>query len=72
MSRSHEMSRDDLRRHAKQASRSAIRKAAQKDVPFAVQQGKRIIKVFPDGHKEVVGHLDKAFVRISKKTYSMS
>ncbi len=61
-----------LSKYAKAASAKAIDEARAKGIPFAVQEGKNIVKVFPNGHKEVVGHLDKAFIRVSKKRYAMA
>jgi len=65
-------STEELKRFAKAASCDAIRKAVQSNVPYAVQEGRKIVKFYPDGRKEVVGQVDKAFVRISKKTYKMA
>ncbi len=72
MTERREVSNKDLSKHAKAASRAAVRRACEMKVPFAVQEGKKIVKIFPDGHKEIVGQVEKAFVRIPKKRYSMA
>lgn len=72
MTEKREVSNKDLNRYARAASRAAARKARKMNVPYAVQEGKNIIKIFPDGRKEVVGQVEKAFVRIPKKRYSMA
>lgn len=67
-----DLSRKELKRYAAAGSRKAISKASEMNVPFAVQQGRDIVRVFPNGRKETVGHVDKAYVRIPKKRYKMA
>ncbi len=62
---------DELAVQAKKASKRAIERAKALEVPYTVQEGKRIIKYHPDGTKEVIDVLPKAYFQPKKMDYKL-
>lgn len=62
----------ELIKAAARASAKAVSRTREAGGPITYQQGKKIIKEYPDGTKEVVQLLEKAFVRVKKKRLNLS
>ncbi len=67
-----EISTETLERCARSASRNAVRRAHDLNIPIVVQQGRDIVRVYANGDKEVVKRLPKAYVRIAKKRFTLA
>lgn len=61
----------DLEKCAKAASKKAVERAKALRIPYTVQEGKKIVEHQPDGSIQVIGMLEKAYVRPKKKHYRM-
>ena len=62
---------DELAIQAKKASKRAIERAKALKIPYTVQEGKKIVKYYPDGKKEVIDVLPKAYVRTPQGKYTL-
>jgi hypothetical protein len=62
----------DLRDCAKAASTQAVRNAKASNVPYTVQEGRRIVQHQSDGSKTVVGQLNKAYAKPAGKRYKVA
>ena len=67
-----EISTEELQQCALQASTEAQARAKALKIPYTVQKGKSIVRRNPDGSKEVVGKLPKAYVRPKQKCYRVA
>jgi len=56
---------------AREASVRAGQRALALGVPVAKRQGNQIIRLYPDGHTEVIQNLEKPDVRPSKRRYTV-
>jgi hypothetical protein len=65
------MTTKDLDRSAKKASKKAVADAFSKGFPITVQQGKRIVKIFPDGREETITNLERAYIKSEKKIFKV-
>jgi len=61
-----------LQQCALQASIEAQERAKALKIPYTVQEGKSIVRRNPDGSKEVIGILPKAYTKPVKKTYRIA
>ncbi len=57
---------------AKEASRHAVARAQAMKIPYTVQEGRRIVRRNPDGSKDLLETLPKAFVVPAKKRYKIA
>ena len=62
---------EELAVQAKKASKRAIEKAQALGVPYTVQEGKKLVKHYPDGRKEVIDVLPKAYFQPKKASYTI-
>jgi len=62
---------EELAIQAKKASKRAIERAKALKVPYTVQEGKRIVKYYPDGTKQVIDVLPKAYFQPKKMDYKI-
>lgn len=72
MSPDREITGKELNACAQAASKRAVERAKALRIPYTVQEGRSIVKHHSDGTKEVIGTLDKAFVRPEKKRYRVA
>lgn len=56
---------------AREASRDAVKETFEQGRPITVQIRKDIVRLYPDGHKAVIGKLEKSFMRPKSKTYHL-
>lgn len=63
---------EELARYAKKASKRAIERAKALRVPYTVQEGRRIVKHYPDGRKEVLDVLPRAYVKAPKENLKIT
>ena len=64
-------SKQALVKVATKASRKAVQKTRDSGGAITFQSGRSIVKQHADGHKEILGVLDKAYIKPSKKRYSV-
>ncbi|MFA6714395.1 MAG: hypothetical protein WCS27_03410 [Victivallaceae bacterium] len=57
---------------AEAASRRAVERAQAQKIPYTVQEGRKIVKHFPNGNKEVTHTLPKAYVKTDSKRFRVS
>ena len=63
------ISSKDLAACAKAASTRAVERAQAMNIPYTVQQGRKIVQHKPDGTTRVVETLDKAYVKPAVRRY---
>jgi hypothetical protein len=61
----------DIARIAKKASSNAIRNAFSHGRSVTVQQGKKIVKLYPNGHTEVIMTIENISVMPEKRRYQL-
>jgi len=61
----------DIARIAKKASSNAIRNAFSHGRSVTVQQGKEIVKLYPNGHTEVIMTIENISVMPEKRRYQL-
>ena len=64
-----EISSKALAACAQDASKKAVQKAFALGIAVARQRGTKIVRQYPDGRTEVVGHSQKASVKPSRRRY---
>ncbi len=57
---------------AKAASTQAVKTAKANNVDYTVQEGRKIVRHSSDGTKEIIGTLEKAYIKPAIKHYSMA
>ena len=67
-----EISTEELQQCALQASIAAQERAKALRISYTMQEGRKIVRRNPDGGKEVVGILPKAYVRPKQKSYRVA
>ena len=67
-----EISSKKLAECAKAASKRAVEHAQVQGIPFAVQEGKKIVLYHADGHKELLETLPSAYIKPAKKRYKIA
>lgn len=65
------ISSKELEQTAKDASNQAIKEAFALGIPITIQEGNKLIKVFPNGKKEVLKTIDEAFVKLNKNHFKL-
>jgi len=68
--RSH-FSKEALLKVAIKATKQAVQKTKKSGGAITFQSGRSIIKQYADGHEEILDVLDKAYIKPSKKRYSI-
>ena len=63
---------EELAIQAKKASKRAIERATALKVPYTVQEGRRLVKCHPDGRKEVLDVLPRAYVKAPKQSLKLN
>lgn len=66
-----DISKESLIKSAHKATEEALKKIRQAGGSITYQSGKKIIKQYADGHKEVLKVLDRAYVKPLKKRYKI-
>lgn len=57
---------------AKAASTHAVKRAQAQKIPYTVQEGRNIVKHFPDGNKKVTHKLPKAYLKTDSKHFRVA
>jgi hypothetical protein len=69
---SSDISKKDLIKIAHKATVEAINKTRQAGGAITYQSGKSIVKQYPNGEKEIIEVLDRAYIKPLKKRYKFS
>lgn len=67
-----EISSKLLAKCAQDASKRAVEKAFALGIPIVKQQGHDIVREYPDGRTEIIGHLERTNIRPKRRTYQLS
>lgn len=66
------ITRQELIKSARMASRNAKTEAEAKNIPYAVQTGRNIVKHYPGGSTKTIATLPKAYVTLAQKSYRIA
>jgi hypothetical protein len=66
------ISSKDLIACAEAASKRAVERAQAMNIPYTVQEGRKIVQHLPDGTTKVVEMLDKAYAVSSEKCFHIA